>query len=275
MVDLGTLPAGGYSFSHAINDTSQIVGEASTSCGVPCGVLHGFICNGSGPLQDLGVAPGATMSNMQGINRFGHIVGSSNKTSAGIFGDSFLYEGSYAYPPGIPYTNSTGPLSMNDQDQIAGGYRVVAGGNPQAFFWNAGTFTNLGTLPGGSASTAYAMNNAGQVVGYSFTSTGSIHGFLWSSATGMIDLVPLAGWPYAAGSAINDLGYVVGYVYDGSGNNRAVRWNLDHSVADLNALIPAGSGWVLMSGLGINDAGKIVGYGTHNGQPRAFVLTPQ
>jgi probable HAF family extracellular repeat protein len=43
---------------------------------------------------------------------------------------------------------------------------------------------------------------------------------------------------------------------------------------DLNDLIPAGSGWELIEAAGINDAGQIAGVGSHNGNSRAFLLTP-
>src|SRR6185503_7829555 len=39
-------------------------------------------------------------------------------------------------------------------------------------------------------------------------------------------------------------------------------------------LIPQDSGWTLISARGINNQGQIVGFGTHNGQTRAFLLTP-
>jgi probable HAF family extracellular repeat protein len=44
---------------------------------------------------------------------------------------------------------------------------------------------------------------------------------------------------------------------------------------DLNNLLPPNSGWELTQALGINDKGQIVGYGTHDGQIRAFLLTPR
>jgi hypothetical protein len=43
---------------------------------------------------------------------------------------------------------------------------------------------------------------------------------------------------------------------------------------DLNNLIAPGSGWLLGAAYAINDRGQIVGVGTHNGQDRAFLLTP-
>ena len=123
---------------------------------------------------------------------------------------------------------------------------------------------------------ALAINNTGQIVGWSGTSTGAVHGFFWSSNIGMTDLVALSGWPNANASAVNDIGDVVGLVYDGLGHDLAVRWSRDHSsVVDLNTLMPAFSGWTLTSALGVNNTGQIVGHGTHNGQERAFLLTPQ
>ena len=45
-------------------------------------------------------------------------------------------------------------------------------------------------------------------------------------------------------------------------------------MVDLNTRIPSDSGWVLQSAADINGSGHIVGAGTHNGQTRAFLLTP-
>ncbi|WP_414565077.1 MULTISPECIES: PEP-CTERM sorting domain-containing protein [unclassified Anabaena] len=53
-----------------------------------------------------------------------------------------------------------------------------------AIFYN---LTDLGTLPGGTSSTAYGINDFGQVVGTSSISNGS-RAFLWSPNIGMTDL---------------------------------------------------------------------------------------
>jgi hypothetical protein len=43
---------------------------------------------------------------------------------------------------------------------------------------------------------------------------------------------------------------------------------------DLNLLIDPTTGWVLNEASGINESGQIVGWGLHNGQTRAFLITP-
>jgi probable HAF family extracellular repeat protein len=52
--------------------------------------------------------------------------------------------------------------------------------------------TDLGTL-GGKNSTAYGVNDLGQVAGTSVDEQGAQHAFLWSALTGMRDLGFLAG----------------------------------------------------------------------------------
>src|SRR5262245_46099063 len=54
--------------------------------------------------------------------------------------------------------------------------------------------TDLGTL-GGTASYAYGINSAGQVVGYAYTSdnAATIHAFLYQDGVGMKDLGTLGG----------------------------------------------------------------------------------
>lgn len=100
-----------------------------------------------------------------------------------------------------------------------------------------GTKKSLGTLgtPGTSFhSVAHGINNRGRVVGGTYTLGGSC---------------PFSD-PYHAFLWIND------------------------TIKDLNSLIPADSGWELHTAQDINNFGRIVGYGIHNGQTKAFLLTP-
>jgi probable HAF family extracellular repeat protein len=80
------------------------------------------------------------------------------------------------------------------------------------------TPVDLGTLSGGSSSTAYGINHAGQVVGQSAAAADAVHAFLWQANTGMTDLGTLAPSVTPATSsgvayAIDDRSRVVGASY--------------------------------------------------------------
>jgi probable HAF family extracellular repeat protein len=75
--------------------------------------------------------------------------------------------------------------------------------------------TDLGTL-GGAASTAYAINSAGQMVGSSKVGGGaSTHAFLYSQ--GMTTDLGTLGGPTSEAFGINDSGQIVGYASTSSG----------------------------------------------------------
>ena len=77
---------------------------------------------------------------------------------------------------------------------------------------NSKTVTDLGTL-GGTSSSAYGINAAGQVVGQSYTAAGpSYHAFITGlNGVGMTDLGALGRYGSSA-TGINDAGQVVGEV---------------------------------------------------------------
>jgi phospholipase C len=122
---------------------------------------------------------------------------------------------------------------------------------------------DLGTLPGGTGSTAVAINNNGQVVGYADTSNAITHAFLYSGGK-MIDLGTLGG-SFSSASGINDNGQVVGtstttryasHVFLSSGSG----------MSDLGTF--AGSP---VSPTAINNSGEIVGYYGGPYKPTAVV----
>jgi probable HAF family extracellular repeat protein len=120
------------------------------------------------------------------------------------------------------------------------------------------TITDLGTL-GGAASTANAINGAGQVVGAAQVKSGSYHPFLYSAGV-MTDLGVAAGFTDGAARAINSSGQVaVSEGVGGNVNGDAFLWQSSSGLADLGNL--GGSPTVP---LGINNATtvQVVGTGT-------------
>jgi probable HAF family extracellular repeat protein len=115
------------------------------------------------------------------------------------------------------------------------------------------TLTDLGTLPGGSFSSASAINNNGQVVGGSTTTSGQEHAFLFSNGT-MYDLGVLPGGTSSDATGINDSGQIVGNSNTSSGLEHAF---IDTAgvMIDLGTLVGARESYAN----GINNSGQVVG----------------
>ena len=62
------------------------------------------------------------------------------------------------------------------------GYSDTNGGNFHAFLYSRGVMQDLGTLPGGSTSTANAISRSGEVTGNADTANGSLRAFYTATA---------------------------------------------------------------------------------------------
>jgi len=154
---------------------------------------------------------------------------------------------------------------------------------------------NLGTL-GGPGSTAFSVNEQGDVVGASGNPGGELHGFLWTEREGMLDLGPGVAlrindrgqilfrkqdgyylWNRETGfiptgldrsyspNDLNNLGHLAGQ----SADDRAFLWKPESGPEILAGL---GEGWSEAAAL--NDADEIAGYAATDRLRGPFLWQP-
>jgi probable HAF family extracellular repeat protein len=202
---------------------------------------------------------------------------------------------------------------INSFGDIVGRAGNSVGGGTGAATWSHGTFglKRLGALPGGDHSSAFAINDAGQVAGASNTAT-AIVPFIWKPNGGLQRIPLLPGDKCGQAFGINKSGHVVGYS-SGPNGVRAFLWVPGAAVRNLGFLpggasskaravnhydevagtagSPAGDRAVLWTNTGqvrdlgtlpgdtsseataINNAGEVVGYSRGPGGLHAFVWT--
>ena len=256
IMDLGNLPGAASAEGFAINDRGQVVGCSYLQfCNLASGSRdpqRAFLWDPiTQHLTDL-TLPSTAPSEAFGLNETGQVVGSVNSDGR----RAFLWDPSTGTMILIsdPLTPGAAATAINGRGQVVGFGRIRGGLVDHAFLWTpdvpngtTGSMTDLGTLPGGSGSAAFGVNDRGQVVGCSYTNfcdptNGSA--FLWTpdvpnGTTGsMIDLGTLPGASGSEASGINNGGQVVG----ASGANftaRAFLWTPAAPIVPL-AITPPG-----------------------------------
>ena len=144
----------------------------------------------------------------------------------------------------------------------------------------------LAPAPGDQTAIAKAVNDLGASCGFSWYGIYRTTPVVWSADASHTPtaLPTLPGTPHGNATGINNLGQVIGFSGDGSSAGGAtgatpVIW-INAEIYTLQSLLDAsGAGWDLTGsvagqGFAINNAGQIIGNGVHNGQARAFLLTP-
>lgn len=277
MIDLGTLTGGSESSATAISDSELVVGYSGINAYGPQfrQFTQGFVWQ-DGALRSVGTLYCPCSFNVRygtsrslAVNNAGVIVGDSLANQAGPSTHAFVFQANSMRDIGAA---ADGPAAstafgINDINEIVG---VM---NDRAFLMRRGVRLDLGVLPGDIASEARAVNGKGQVAGNSYTATRVAHAFIWDLGT-LRSLDALPGDAASDARGLNIAGEVVGR----SGapdlsTSRAVLWR-DGVAIDLNSRVTTG-GWALAVATAINNIGQIAGTGLHDGQVRAFLLTPQ
>jgi probable HAF family extracellular repeat protein len=247
---------------------------------------------------DLGTH-GAMGSEARGLNEAGQVVGFCYEVDwTGRYHDwALLWEGPIATNLSPTHGFECGALDINDAGRIVGAVQQVDG-EFVACLWEATSLTTLGSLLGEGSSTAFCINELGQVAGTCttadaqlaflwqdgvMTSLGTMEGGTFSQAfdinnagqvvgNGNYDapfpfvgflwddgvMTPLEG--LQAAHAINDLGQVAGYAKTDTGDTHAFLWE-DGALTDLGALVEGG--W--SQPWDINNRTQVVGYAAASG----------
>jgi probable HAF family extracellular repeat protein len=239
VTDLGSL-GGSTATAFAVSANGQVAGWAVNTLGDTEAVVYG----GTGPM-----ALGAGQAT--GINSLGQVSGT---VWSGGVAQGVIWSGGSSIDLGA----GTSAAAINDAGQ-------VAGSGSDAFLYQNGARTDLGTLPDGNWTLAEGLSAGGDVSGYGDTASG-IRGFVWTGA-GLLELGTLGG-NSSYGMAVDDAGLVAGSAAVGSGYLNAASW-WNGTVTDLGTL-----GGNNSYANGINDAGTIVGYSwtTGNAGTHAFIF---
>ena len=161
---------------------------------------------------------------------------------------------------GTLHAGSARVHGVNASGQAVGASGYPHGAETHAFFWQKqGGIRDLGTLPGGDYSSAFAINDAGVAVGTSNTFT-STHAFSWTLTQGLRDLGTLPGANASSALAINNQGQIAG-----SSGGHAALWS-SGSIHDLGTL-----GGATSEAHAVNKLGEVVGVSDTSSGPHAFL----
>lgn len=213
MTALPTL-GGEVGFATAINNRGEIAGYSDRTPGVSLQSLRATFWTTSHAAVDVGVVGSDNNSTAQAINNLGHVAGIS--TANGEVSHAFIWNGSTRTTFIQNGNGATVVRDLNDSGIVVGHH------NSHAYSWQSGPIVDLGTLSGGTSSTANAINSAGQIVGSSFNGS-VLSAFLYENSQ-MLDLRAQVNNPgswslLSEAWDINNSGQIVGFgTFNGSSN---------------------------------------------------------
>lgn len=301
-----TPDATGGGFARSVNNRGDIVGHTLTPAGgIFNNVAHAFLWR-NGVRHDIGSAVGKSSVAMK-INEHGtivgqvdgqayvwqdgvaaglHVAGSANAVnnrgdivgtywSGGVIG--LGQERPYLFRNGVLYdlpTLGTGTgISLSDINDagIATGFALVPGTSySHAVAWQDRAIRDLGTLPGGTQSFGYRIDDRGEIIGVAQAANGARFMTRWSAGGG----APQPLLEHFMPTAVNARG-------DIAGNDTLSGAPLLYRNGNLTNLLslPAmrAAGWTTFTPMGMNERGWIVGNAWKPGAPfwgTALLLVP-
>jgi probable HAF family extracellular repeat protein len=166
---------------------------------------------------------------------------------------------------------------INDAGQVTGNTTPAGGAYTNAFVWQDGVMSFLGTLPGGRTSYGLAINRKGHVAVTSerLMASGEIHDHaaLWNGSR-LVDLGELYTGGSSQPSAMNDHDDVVGRATNHHGSVATLFLYSGGQMLDLLPLIDDAAGWQFNEPAGIADDGTIVGTGSVGAVSHGYMLVP-
>ena len=281
---------GNSSQANGLNATGEVVGISNISGTDAAGnqATAGFTYSGS--LTQIGTL-GGTSSAATGVNAGGQVVGYTQLSTdvaqrafVAASNGSLVNLGTLAGGTGDTSSSHNSQANgINDSGEVVGFASAgPATGNTvsHAFLYTSGSgLHDLGTLSGGTTSTAAAINAGGVAVGSSTTTAnGSVtHAFVWepstpNSTTGTLIDIGTLGGAYSNAYAVNVVGQIAGNFTTSAGSIHAFRTatplaSINPVTDDLGTL-----GGTLSEATGLNTAGTTVGFSTTaSGGLSAFV----
>lgn len=212
-IDLGTL-GGDVSYARGINNRGDVVGASQTSSGE----LHAFLWT-DGEMIDLGLLPGAAFSEAVDINDRGDVVGWS--AGGSLTQRATLWRRGRVIDLGTLGFES-GALAINAGREIVGASIPTTQNDARAVMWEGSALIDLGATANGF-STAYGINDRGQVVGATASPDCFQCPFVWED--GMLHVLPVdAVGTFGSARDINNRGTIAGFA-GGNDGTVPVLWS--------------------------------------------------